>query len=253
MEDSLLSRDAILGGRCFVWQPRRGYRFSIDAVCLAFFAKAEPGRAAADLGTGCGVIPLILAHRFPDLKVYGVEKQAALASLAERNFAENGLSDRLRAVAGDFRDLPFEPLAGPLGLVLCNPPFHPPGTGRLSPDAQRAAARHELFGGLPEAAAAAARLLGEGGLFCSVYPASRRGDCLRVFTETGLAPVRLRLVHARAGREPELVLACGKKGYSGECAEERPLVLYEAPGIYGPEAAAMFKGEEWDEGGPGSQ
>ncbi|MEW5735397.1 MAG: methyltransferase [Thermodesulfobacteriota bacterium] len=245
MNDAAFTRDAILEGKFFVRQPRRGYRFSIDAVCLAFFVRADGSERAADLGCGCGIIPLLLSHRFPGIRVWGVEKQVELAELAARNIAENGLSDTLSCVCMDLRELPAGPVTPPFDLVVSNPPFHRTDSSRVSPDFQRAAARHEIFANAGDVAAAAGRLLAKEGRLCLIYPADRLPGCLDAMKKNGIRPARLRMVHSRQGEEAELALVCGVKGERGELQTEGPLLLFDAPGVYSAEAAAMIAGKEF--------
>ena len=108
-----------------------GYRFSIDAVLLAYFADPRPGDKVLDLGTGCGIIPLILAYRQPNIAIYGVEVQTKLAELAVSNVRENQLEGRITVFCTDMKLLRPAMTAGPVDLVVCNPPFRRRGSGLL--------------------------------------------------------------------------------------------------------------------------
>src|SRR5210317_2172391 len=115
--------DTFFNGKIRITQERAGYRFSIDAVLLANFAVPRSGDQVLELGTGCGIIPLILAYRQPQIEIYGVEVQAELAELAVSNVRENQLHDRISVICADMKSLRPAMTAGPVDLVVCNPPF----------------------------------------------------------------------------------------------------------------------------------
>ncbi|MBU0987479.1 MAG: methyltransferase, partial [Proteobacteria bacterium] len=133
-----LTTDSFFNGRLQIRQPEHGYRFSIDAVLLAGHAAPQPQDLVLDLGTGCGIIPLILAYRNPKIKVYGVEVQQQLADLAGLNVKKNGMEDRIVVCCMDMKELPTDMIPGPMDLVVSNPPYRKALSGRLNPNRQRA-------------------------------------------------------------------------------------------------------------------
>lgn len=139
-----LTTDTFLNGHLQVKQNRSGYRFSIDAVLLACHIRLQPGDKVLDLGTGCGIIPLILAHRHKKVKVYGVEVQKELADIASENVKENRMEDRITILCRDMKELKHDMVSGPVDLIVCNPPYRKAGSGRMNPDQQKAVARHEI-------------------------------------------------------------------------------------------------------------
>ena len=151
--------DPFFNGQIQVKQRRGGYRFSIDAVVLANHAVSRPGEKVLDLGTGCGIIPLILAYRNPDIRVYGIEIQEELAQLAASNVSANHMQNRITVLCRDMRDLKPHMIGGPVDVIVCNPPYRKPNSGRLNPDAQRAVARHEIKVNLINVLQAARRML----------------------------------------------------------------------------------------------
>jgi tRNA1Val (adenine37-N6)-methyltransferase len=233
--------DTVFEGRLRVKQMRKGYRFSVDAVLLAHFAGPLAEETVLDLGAGCGIISLILASCYGKVFVHGVELQSELADIAVQNAADNGLSDRVRIHAVDMKQVSPSLTSGPVDLVVCNPPFHPVGNGRLNPDSQRAVARHELGITLSELVETAGRMLRPGGRFAAVYPAGRLEDMLREMRRQGLAPEKLRPVHPKENGPAKLFLVAGVK--AGEIVLEMlpPLILYDASGACTPEAAAMLE------------
>ena len=236
----VLTEDTFFDGRLRVSQPRDGYRYSIDAVLLAGFLRCKDGQTILDLGTGCGIIPLILAWRFPGLALVGVEIQAELARIAAENVRVNRLEDRIRILHQDLRRLQVRHVPEPVHQVVCNPPYRRMNSGRINPGAGKAAARHEIFARLADFVSAAARLLQLSGRLTCIYPAQRLADLMVCLRQAGLEPKRLRTVHSKAGDAARLILLSGVKGGRPGLAVERPLVIYREQGAYTAEVAGMF-------------
>jgi tRNA1Val (adenine37-N6)-methyltransferase len=185
--------DPFLDGRLQVIQSRAGYRFSIDALLLADFVTIKKGDRVLDLGTGCGIIALLLLRSRGAARVVGLEIQKALASQASRNARLNGLQDRMPVVRGDLRRPPLE--HGSFHAVVCNPPYRRARSGRINPDRERAVARHEILASLDDILRSARLLLGGKGRLALIYPAERLTDLLVRLRGLGLEPKRLQLVH----------------------------------------------------------
>lgn len=235
-----LTEDTVFEGRLRVEQMRQGYRFSIDAVLLADFAGPLTTETVLDLGTGCGIISLILACRYRGIQVHAVELQPELAEIAARNVAENGFSDRVFIHALDMKQVSPLLTSGPVDLVVCNPPFYPVDAGRINPDSQRAIARHEIGITLFDLVETAGRMLLGGGRFVAVYPVGRMDDILLEMRRGGVPPKVLRLVHPKESGPAKLFLVEGVKGETSALEELPPLVLHQADGGYTQEASAMF-------------
>ncbi|MFP4475465.1 MAG: tRNA1(Val) (adenine(37)-N6)-methyltransferase [Desulfatibacillaceae bacterium] len=235
-----VTEDGILGGRIKVFQEKRGYRFSIDAVLLAFFVSARQNDRVLDLGAGCGIVPLLLAHRYPEVRVTGVEVQPRLAALAEKNAAVNRYTDRIRIVTGDLKDLPLNGVSSGYDMVVSNPPYRRVGAGRVNPDGQRAMARHEIGADLAAVLSCGRRMLRSMGKMALVYPAERLAELLHAMRESGIEPKRLRCVHSIATGPATLVLCEGVRDASTDLKVENPLVLYQNHGRYTREAAGML-------------
>ena len=229
-------------GRLTVRQPRDGYRFSIDAVLLAGFVACKDGQTILDLGTGCGIIPLILASRYPGLKLFGVEIQTDLARIAAANVRENKLDNRVHILHQDVKALKIKQIPDLVHHVVCNPPYRRMHSGRVNPNRERAGARHEIFAQLADFVAAAARMLELSGRLTCVYPAPRLVDMTDHMRRAGLEPKRLRMVHSRAGEAARLVLVSGTKGGRPGLEVGPPLVIYGENGQYSEEVGAMFLG-----------
>lgn len=225
-------------------QPEGGYRFSVDSVLLADFAASLCAPDALDLGTGCGVVLLLLARKCPGLRRgVGVEIQPALFECARRNVSENGLEDRLAMVAGDFREPSIDIPPAEFGLVVSNPPFRRAGEGRRNPDESRAIARHELTCTLPALFGAAGRALSPGGRIALVTLASRLKDLFAAAAAAGIAPETLRFVHPYSGKPAGRVLFSGRKGgRSRDVSVLPPLVEYASKGVYHADLERVFDG-----------
>jgi len=235
--------DAFYHGRIRVIQTKRGYRFSVDAPLLADFIRTRPDDDALELGTGSGIISLLLSVK-PIKRITAVEIQPGLAGLARRNVGLNGLGDRIEVIEADLRS--FEP-GRTFDLIFSNPPYIRKATGFLSSSAERSAAKHELHGAIGEILTRTAAWLAPEGRACFVYPEKRREDFLAAAGESGLGVRRMRLVLPRAGQPPNLFLIeLGRGGRAeSETAElMAPLVLYGPDGNYTAAAEAVFSGPE---------
>ncbi len=221
--------DTICGGEVQVLQRRVGYRFTLDPILLAHFAVFEGGAhrgRVIDLGTGSGIIPLILARRLGRRDVTGLELQPRLYSLAERNIYLNRVEREVTLVQGDLRHVDAQFPAGSFSHVVCNPPYRAQATGRASVQVEKAIARHELTCALPDVVRAAAYLLAPKGGLCMVYPAARFAELASELRAVRLEPRTVRMVHPRAGRPAKLVLLHAVKGGRATLTVLPPLVLH---------------------------
>ena len=225
-------------------QPRRGYRFSIDAVLLAHLAAPRPRDRILDLGTGCGIVSLLLACRLPDVRIRGIELQADLANLARENVLRNRLADRIGIAEADLRSLHPEDMGGLFDMVVCNPPYRRRHSGRMNPDPQKAIARHEIEARLADVISASRRLLRRSGRLSIVYPAERTSDLLVEMRSGRIEPKQMVAIHSRIDTEAKLVFVEGVHGAGPGVKIGPPLAIYESDGSYTPAVAAMFEGGE---------
>jgi len=237
------SEESLFAGKLRCLQPRQGYRFSVDAVLLAHFLTPEPDARILDLGAGCGIVSLILSHRYPMVSLVALEVQPRLAEVIRRNVAINSLERRVTVIEGDCRRIATLLPPNSLDWVAANPPYYQTGSGRHSLETERAKARHEILGGVGEMAQAAAFALKSGGRAAFVYPAARAEILLGVLRENGLAPQRLQRVHPYPGAEAGLVLVEAVKDGGEGLAVLPPFVIcQEKGGAYTSEMAAMYAG-----------
>ncbi len=203
--------------------------------------RVRPGDRILELGAGCGVISIMLAALHRPREVVAVEIQDALAAMIEQNAAMNGL-DSVRAVCADLRERRIGGLkTGGFDLVVANPPFRAPRTGRESPDLGRRVARGGGGATLTDFVAAARRYARSGGRAGFVFAAARTAELIATMRANRLEPKRIRFVHPRAELPASSVLVEARAGGGVEASIEPPLVLYAREGIYTHEARAMLE------------
>jgi len=232
--------DTFLNGRIKVKQDRSGYRFSIDSILLACYAKLRSGDKVLDLGTGCGIVSLILAYRESNLKIFGIEVQKELADIASFNVEENHMGDIINILCKDMKELKNDMISGPVDLVVSNPPYWKAESGRINPDMQRAVARHEIKVSLVDITATVRRVLRTAGRFVTIYSAERITDLLTHLRSAGIEPKFLRMIHSDIKTEAKLVLVEGIKGGRHGVKIGPPLIIYDEKGDYTKEVEEMF-------------
>jgi len=231
---------SLFEGRLSLYQYKEGYRFSIDSLLLAAFARERVRGQVADLGTGSGVLPLLLARSAEVSSITGFEIQPDLAELARRNVELHKLDGRVSIEQADIKKMRSLRRAETFDAAVANPPFYPLGTGRINPNAQDAGARHELLATLQDFVGAAARLVKNGGRFCAIFPASRGADFICTMRANKIEPKALRCVHSREGENAVMVLVEGMKNAGSQATILPPLVIYASGQTYGSEVQAMF-------------
>ncbi len=208
----------------------REHGFSTDTLLLAAFSQPRRGERCADLGTGCGTIPLLWRARGEPGPILAVELQPQAAEQARRSVERSGYNGHIQVVEGDVRD--YKALLPCQGLdrVACNPPYTLPGAGAASPDPQRRAARQGDCFSLEDLAQAARYSLKHRGRLCLCLPVRRLAEALALFSRWDLEPKLLRLVQQRRDKAPYLfLLECRRGGRPGGL-EAAPTLLLEEDG-----------------------
>lgn len=232
--------DSILGGRIRVIQPRKGYRFSADAILLGRFVRVRNGDRVLELGAGSGVITMMVAALNKPREAVALEIQPEMVAMIRRSALLNGL-DAVRAIEADLRQPSIADLApNSFDLVIANPPYRAIGAGRESPECGRRLARSESSASLEDFVAAASRYAREGGRTAFVFLADRAAELLSTMRARRLEPKRLRFVHPYIDARATALLVEARKGGGVELSVEAPLVLHEAPGVYTREAREML-------------
>ncbi len=214
--------------------------FGMDAVLLSGFAACPQGGRVLDLGTGTGIIPILMSAKTQALELVGLEVQEDSADMAARSVALNDLEAKIKIVQGDIKEAGQIFDAASFDVVTSNPPYMIGGHGLQNPDSPKAIARHEVLCDLEDVVRAAARCLKSGGKFYMVHRPFRLSEIMVVMHEYKLEPKRMQLVYPYADKEPTMVLIEGARGGRPRLTVEKPLIIYEAPGKYTPEIYDIY-------------
>lgn len=215
------------------------FAFGTDAVLLAHFAQTMGRERAVDLGTGSGILPILMCARNPELIVTGIEIQPRLADMAQRSVEMNGLSARASIVCGDLKDAPRLVGRG-LDVVVANPPYERVDSGKPSGRQHVDIAKRELCCTLKDVVGAAAKLLRTGGRLYMIYRTERFAELMQCMREARVEPKRIRLVSQRAGEAPNFALVEGRRGAGPGLVFMPQLAVYETDGTYTPELKQIY-------------
>lgn len=223
-----------------LYQHKNGYRFSVDALLLYAFVNMKHVNNAVDLGTGSGIIGLLIARRYRKSRVLLLELQESLFRLAERNIRLNALEERVSLMNADIKEVKGLLQPHSCDLVVSNPPFRKPSTGRISIGEEKAVARHELKIKLPDLAAAASYLLKGKGRFFMIFHPDRLIEVIDTLRAHNLEPKRLRFVHNDTSAVSKIFMIEAVKDGRQGLKLERPLFLYGEDGQYTEEVRKMY-------------
>lgn len=232
LSDKHLSLDAFLGGKLKLFQPKQGYRFSIDSILLADFVSPKATDRIIELGTGAGIIPLLLHYNKQFHSILAVEIQDELVAIAQKNITLNGAEDRIEIIHADFRQFVASYGKEKFDIVISNPPYRKLHSGRLNPQQGKAIARHEISCTLEELIATTAKLLSSRGHFGYIYPAFRLGEMLIMLKRHKLSANKLCFVHPQAGREATHFLIDGGFTSPLNLKVLPPLFVFNPDGSY---------------------
>ena len=225
-----------------ILQDSKRFQFGIDAVLLADFACTglKSAESVIDLGTGTGIIPLLMAGKLPRLSLTGLEVQEASADMAVRSVALNGLEDRIRIIHGDLCKV--DGLFGKhsFNVVTCNPPYMNDEHGRANAVDALSIARHEVLCTLADVIAAADYLLATHGRFFMIHRPFRLPEIFEALAAHQLEPKRMRLIHPFADKEPNMVLIEARKNAKRRLIIEPPLVVRNDDGEYTAEIRQIY-------------
>lgn len=221
-------------------QHQEDFRFSLDTIILIHFMSVRYGERVIDLGTGTGIIPLLLSGRTKGMNFCGLEIQSQMVDMARRSVALNGLEEKVNIIEGDIKDIQHEFKTGSFDVVVTNPPYMTGGTGKVNSTDRIAIARHEILCTLDDVVRACAFLVKFRGRAFMVHRAQRLAEVITSFKHYGLEPKRLRLVHSKIGSKPHLVLIEGLKGGNPSLDILPPLIIYDHNGDYTEEIKKMY-------------
>ena len=216
--------DRFFDGKLEIIQRKKGYRFSVDAILLSQFIKIHKNEKAIDLGTGCGILPLLLSQNTQG-KFLAVEIQPELAALAKKNVLLNSLESRISILCNDWRTLTGAFLPDSFNVVFSNPPYRKHHTGRVNPALERAIARHEIKGTIEDLISITSYLLRPKGRAYLIFPPSRMVDLLVTLRSKKLEPKRIQLVYPRIDEGAKFALIESVKSSGVELRVMEPLIL----------------------------
>lgn len=228
---------------------RNGYRiiqnpekfcFGMDAVLLSGFARAKKGDRVLDMGTGTGIIPILMEAKTEASHLTGLEIQPESADMAKRSVELNYLQDKIAIVQGDMKEAGTLFGAASFDVVTCNPPYMIGQHGIKNPDTPKAIARHEILCTLEDVVSQAAKVLKPGGNFYMVHRPFRLAEIMVTLQKYRLEPKRMQLVYPFVDKEPNMVLLEANRGGRPRMRVEKPLIVYREPGVYMPEIYEIY-------------
>jgi len=227
-----------------LFQSRKGYRFSVDALLLFDFVNLKKIERIGDLGAGSGIVGILLAKKYPDAVVTLFEIQDSLAALAEKNIEVNNLEERVKVMKTDIKRIKLFHASriapDSFDLLVSNPPFRRLKSGRISEGEEKAIARHEIKLGLHDLTDAASYLLKVRGRFCMVYHPSRLLELFDMLKRKNLEPKRLRFVHSHISSEAKMILLEATKGGRAGLKVDKPFYIYKGDGSYTDEVREIY-------------
>lgn len=206
--------------------------FGMDAVLLSGFAEVKEGEVALDLGTGTGIIPILLEAKTKGSHFSALEIQEESADMARRSVAYNNLTDKIDIITGDIKEASKLFKAASFDVVTTNPPYMTNHHGLVNPDLPKAIARHELLCTLDDVVREASKVLRTGGRFYMVHRPTRLVEIINTLTKYKLEPKRMKMVHPYSNKEPNMVLIEAVRGGKSMIKVEAPLIVYQAPNQY---------------------
>lgn len=223
--------DLQIKGYEIIQHPGR-FCFGMDAVLLSSFARVKTGECVLDLGTGTGILPILLAAKTKGAHFTGLEIQEESADMARRSVAHNHLEDKVEIVTGDIKEASSLFPHGTIQVITTNPPYMIGGHGLSNAESAKTIARHEVLCNLEDILRESAKMLGQGGRFYMVHRPFRLAEIMAGMCSVGLEPKRMRLVYPYEDKEPNMVLIEGIRGAKPRMTIDPPLIVYEKDGSY---------------------
>lgn len=223
-----------------VIQKKDGFRFGVDAVILANFAKVKKGHEVIDLCTGTGIIPFIIAGKTKASKVTGIEIQDEFVEMARRSVKFNKLEDRMTFINGDLKDKELIKGLKRADVVTVNPPYKLKNSGIINETDKNAIARHEIMCTLEDVIKSARALLKDNGRFFMVHRPDRMVDILTIMRDYKIEPKRIQMVQPMEGKAPNIVLIEGQRDGGRFLKWEKPLCIHTKDGGYTQEIIDMY-------------
>jgi len=223
-----------------VIQDPEKFCFGVDAVLLSGFAKVKKGEKVIDLGTGTGVIPILLEGRYGGNDYFGIDIQKESVEMAKRSVELNSLSDKIKIMECDIKNISLHFRLSDFDVVVSNPPYMIAGGGIINKFDSKAIARHEVLCNLEDVISAASKLLKFGGRFYMIHRPHRLVDIFVLLRKYNIEPKVIRFIHSYYDREPNMVLIEGSRGGKAMLKVLPPLVIYDETGNYTDEVIKIY-------------
>jgi len=224
----------------FIIQKKEAFRFGVDAILLSHFVKVKRNQRVLDMGTGTGILPILIAAKTEASWITGLEIQADIAAMARRSVEGNGLAHRIEIVEGDIKNVTSLLGAATYDVVVTNPPYTRVGSGLKNPQDSKAVARHELYCTLEDVLKNGVKMLKPQGEFYMVHRPDRLTDIMEGMRRLKLEPKVLRMVSPREGDAPSLILIKGIKNGKPGLIIMPQLNIYDRDGHYTPETQLIY-------------
>lgn len=224
--------DDLQRGGLRIIQKTGGFCFGMDAVLLSGFVQVKEGDRILDLGTGTGIIPILLEAKTEGIHFTGLEIQEEMADMASRSVCCNHQEEKIKIVTGDIREASRLFGLASFDVVTSNPPYMNDAHGLKNPGAGKAISRHEVLCTLEDVVREGAKVLRPGGRFYLVHRPHRLVEIMAALTKYKLEPKRMKLVHPYVDREANMVLLEAVRGGKPMIKVEAPIVVYKEPGVY---------------------
>ena len=224
----------------YLIQKQDGFKFGIDAVLLSDFAQVKKKHRVMDLCTGTGIVPFLIYGKYEPQKVYGLEIQSDMVEMAERSVKLNSLEEKIEFINGDLKDIDNLKKLDRFDVVTVNPPYKLNNSGILNPLDKLAIARHEVLCNLEDVIAASRVLLKDNGRMFIVHRPERLADIFTLMRKYKIEPKRVKMVHPKMGKAPNIVLVEGQRDGGAYLKWEAPLYVYDENGEYTKEIDEIY-------------
>lgn len=224
----------------YLIQKKDGFKFGIDAVLLSDFAQVKKKHRVMDLCTGTGIVPFLVYGKYEPQSVFGLEIQRDMVEMAERSVKLNSLEGRVQFINGDLKDIDTLKKLDRFDVVTVNPPYKLNNSGILNPLDKLAIARHEVLCNLEDVIAASRVLLKDNGRMFIVHRPERLADIFTLMRKYKIEPKRVKMVHPKMGKAPNIVLVEGQRDGGAYLKWEAPLYVYDENGRYTKEIDEIY-------------
>lgn len=224
----------------YIIQKENAFRFGVDAVLLSDFASVKKTDSVLEVGTGTGIISILLYAKKKPKMITAIEISEEMAEMAYRSVKYNNLLDYIQIIPMDLKEAPHLLGKGKYNAVVTNPPYMKLGSGIINPQKEQASARFEVHCTLKDIIDAAYELLLPGGRFYMVHRTDRIVDIIYMMRNKGIEPKRIRFIHSSPEKKPHLLLMEGAKGGRPELKFMEPLYIYDDKGNYTEEIKSIY-------------